>query len=334
MKRIAFSLAMVIAVALALTTTIAHAAKYGKSKWPIKIEYVSFVDRNHMLIKIYKENLEAIEKNSNGKLKFDYRGGPEAMNIFAQAPATIKGATDMVFTSPSFMSKIIKGADMLTLDEIPVSQHRKSGLYDYMNEIFNPVGLQFIQMYPREPGTSFYVLSKKPITKLDDFKGLSARGADWFDGVGPALGFSTVALRFHEEYTAMERGIIDFGRMTLDSMAKFRLFEVGKYLLDVPWATAPASWFMNIDKWNEIPADMQQLILDTLYDRADDMQAKTVAEVSRYREILLKNGVETTNLSTEDEKKFREVVEKAMYDYFSKGSPEISTKIYELTHKK
>lgn len=332
MKKILFSAVLVAFAATVLSTPIASAAKLGKSAWPIKIEYVTFVDRNHLTVKLYQETWKEIEKKSQGKLKFVYRGGPEAIKIFAQAMAVYKGATDMVLTTPSFMGKLVKGTDMLTLCKTPVSQHRKCGLYDYMNEVFNKKKMQFLQMYPRETGTAFVMLSKEKIQTLDDFKGKSVRGGDYMDAIAPLFGMSTVSMKHFEEYSGMERGVIDIGRMTIESMSKFRLYEVGKYLIKPAFASAPMSWFMNLDKWNEIPADLQEMILDTIYARADETQAKTQAVIDKMYEDMLANGVEVIEFQGKEREEYTQKIEKAMYDHFLQDNPEVSKRVYELTH--
>ena len=247
----------------------------------VTINYVTFVNRMHLYAKTFQQSFGIIEERSNGRIKFNYRGGPEAIKIFAQAMAVKKGATDMVFTTPSFSGKLVKGPLMLTLSQSPVAKHRETGLYAYLNEVYNPVGLQFIQMIPEAPGKTFRMLCKDKIEKSSDLKGKSLRGGDWMDAVAPAFGMKTVAIRFNEDYSGLERGIIDISRMTIGSMVVFKLHEVAKYLLSTSWGTAPASLLMNLKKWNSIPKDLQDLIINTMYELAPQTQANFEKEAQK-----------------------------------------------------
>ena len=92
----------------------------------VTINYVTFVNRMHLYARTFQQSFGIIEERSNGRIKFNYRGGPEAIKIFAQAMAVKKGATDMVFTTPSFTGKIVKGPLMLTLSKSPVAKHRET----------------------------------------------------------------------------------------------------------------------------------------------------------------------------------------------------------------
>ncbi|MGD9210960.1 MAG: TRAP transporter substrate-binding protein DctP [Desulfobacteraceae bacterium] len=325
MKKHLFTILFALAFVLIWTITPCVSAEK-----PIEVKFVTFVDRNHMTVKLFQENWREVEKRSQGKIKFTYQGGPEAIPIFSQAMAVYRGATDMVLTTPSFMGKLVKGASMLLLCDIPVEDHRKSGLHDYMNTVFNKVNMQYLQMVPCEVGESFVMLSKKKISSIEDFKGLSLRGGDFMDAVAPAMGMSTVSLKHFEEYSALERGVIDIGRMTIESMMKYKLYDVAKYMIQPNFGTAQISWFMNLKKWNSIPKDLQNLIIDTLYELAPETQAKTKRITDKMYDEMPANGVAKVELK--EKKLYQETIHKAMYDYFLKEDPKVARRIYELSH--
>lgn len=295
----------------------------------VTINYITFVRRNHYYVKTFKQNFKEIERRSNGRIKFRYRGGPESIKIFEQAMAVKKGATDMVLTTPSFTGKMVKGPEILTLSKSPVSEHRKTGLYAYMNDVYNPIGLKFIQVIPEPPGRVFRMMTKYEIKNSKQFTGNSLRGGDWMDAVAPALGMQTLAIRFGEDYAAMERGLITISRSTIVSMNAFKIHEVADYLIKTAWGSAPASWLMNLKKWNSIPQDLQDLILDTLYELAGPTQKLYEAEILVAEKKLLSEGVELVEL--EDEADFIKIAEERMYKYFTKDSPEVSKRIFELS---
>lgn len=331
MKKILSQLVVVCLVAL-LSVSVANAS-LGKSKWPIKISYITFVDRNHEMVKNIQEVFAEVEKRSQGKVKFDYKGGPESVKIFLQVMNVVQGSTDMVFTTPSFMGKFIKGADTLTMSEIPSSQMKNSGLYDYLNQILAKKNLHFLQMYPSAPGEAYVVLTKKPIASISDFNGLSCRGGDWMDGVAPKLGMSTVSMKHFEEYSGLEKGMIDIGRMTLDSMYSFRLHEVAKYLIEPSFGIRPASLFMNQRKWDSIPGDVQKVIEDTMYEMADGVAEKTTSALAEMKKKMVSEGMEVIQLEGEQKEQYVKAMHDGMFEYFSKDDPEVAKKIYELTRK-
>lgn len=295
----------------------------------ITINYITFLNKRHHWVKTYKDIFKEIEKRSNHQLVFRYRGGPESIKIFEQAMAVKKGATDMVLTSPSFTGRIVKGPVMMTLSKVPVSQHLEKGIYDFMNTLYNPTGLQFLQIAPEPTGVVFRIMSKEKITSTDQFRGKTLRGGDWMDAVAPKLGMQTIAMRFSEDYTAMERGLIDISRMTTGSLVQFRIYDVSKFLIKTGWGSAPASWIMNLKKWESIPGELQDLIIDTLYEKAEATQKHFQAEIKKAEKILVSKGVEIVEL--EDEERFLQITEKAMYDYFLKEDPVVAKKVFDIS---
>jgi TRAP-type C4-dicarboxylate transport system substrate-binding protein len=297
---------------------------------PITINYVTFVPRMHGISKVLLEDLQEIEKKSGGRLTFNYRGGPEAMKVPAQAMGVKTGAVDMAMTSPDFYGKMVKGMGALDLSLVPVAKHKESGLYDYLNSKFNPVGIQFLMMVPKEQGTMFHFYSKKSIEKVADFKGLSLAGTGIFDDIGPALGMTPVATEMAEQYTSMEKGVIDVCRGGLDSVMQFKFYEVAKYIINPPFGSAPASLFLNLDKWNSMPKDLQDLFVNSLYEMAPASEKKHKAIEEGALKAALGNGMKVIELKDKDE--FLKIVNDALYKRAAKDDPEIAKKVYELTH--
>ncbi|MCF8095317.1 MAG: TRAP transporter substrate-binding protein DctP [Desulfobacteraceae bacterium] len=321
-----FSISFITA---ALITPAAAAEK------PITIEYVSFVGQNHLMINISRATFDEIEKRSDGRLKFVYKGGPEAIAIFDQAMAVYRGATDMVLTTPSFMGKLVKGLDALSLSMISPAKYREAGLYDYINSLVNKkANMQYLRTFPRAPGTAFVFLSKKEVESPDDFKGMTIRGGDEMDIVAPKFGMKTAATQYHEEYSALERGILDMGRMTIESMVGFKLWEVGNYLIQPSFCTVPGSWFMNLDKWNSIPDDLQALIVDTLYERAPQDQKKADETIASMEQKMYEHGVKKVEFTGKEREEFLSKIYDGYYEYYMDDSPEVTEKIYEMTRKR
>jgi len=297
---------------------------------PITINYVTFVPRMHGIAKVLKADLDEIAEKSGGRLAFNYRGGPEAMKVPAQAMGVRTGAVDMACTSPDFYGKMVKGIEALDLSRIPVFKHREIGLYDYLNTKFNPVGIQFLMMVPKEQGTMFHFFTKKPVKKVADFKGMSLAGTGIFDEIGPALGMVPVATEMAEQYSAMEKGIIEVCRGGLDSVMAFKFYEVANYIIKPGFGSAPASLFLNLKKFNSMPKDLQDYLVDSLYTMAPASEKKHNAIIAGATKAALKNGMEIIELEDKDE--FLKIVYDALYKNAVKDDPETAKKIYELTH--
>ena len=155
-----------------------------------------------------------------------------------------------------------------------------------------------------------YFLSKNPIKTLEDAKGVRIRG---FPGETEqsltALGFSVVMMPAPEIYENLQKGVIDATLSAWSMTTGFRLNEVAKYVFDMQHGGTGFLIPMNLDKWNSLPADIQNQITsvsggtlgakfgDTVHDKyADECVAKvdelgiiytvpTPEEVARWREV-------------------------------------------------
>lgn len=300
---------------------------------PININYVTMFVRMHGISKVLQADLQEIEKRSNGRLKFTYRGGPEAIKVFDQAMAIRKGAVDMAMTSPHFYGKMVKGMEMLDLSETPVYRQRETGFYDFMNSKFNKVNLQFLIMTPKEQGTLYYLYTKKEIKSPADFKGLSMCGTSIFDAIAPALGMTPVTMLFTEQYSGLERGVIDVARAGLDSVMAFKLYEVADYIIAPGFGSAPACLFMNLQKFNSMPKDLQTFLVDNLYELAPQSEKKHIAMINGAFMAAKKKGMKVIEFQGADREYYLKTIHNAMYEYAAKDDPETAKKVYELTHK-
>lgn len=106
------------------------------------------------------------------------------------------------------------------------------------------------------------VFCNKPITGLDDLKGLKVRAsgrmtAKFLD----ALGAMGVNVAFSEVPGALQKGIVDCAVTGAGSGYSAGWWEVSTHLLPLPlggWDAVVVA--MNADKWNSLDRDMQDLI--------------------------------------------------------------------------
>jgi len=322
----------VIGVVFIVMAMVFPAIVYAEE--PININYVTFVPRMHGIAKILLADLKTIEAKSGGRLKFTYRGGPESMKVFAQAMGVKTGAIDMCITSPAFYGKLVKGMGIIFLSTTPVAMQRKTGAYDFIDQQYRKIGLKFLYMVPKEQGTMFHFYTKKLINKPADFKGLSLAGTGYFDAIGPALGMTPISMEMQEQYSALEKGMVDVIRGGLDSVLAFKFYEVAKYIINPGFGSAPASLFMNLKKWDSIPKDLQDLIVDSLYEMAPATEAKHTEIDEKAMKIALSKGMQVIEFQGADREWFLKAIRDAVYnDEMKSGAPEVSKKVYELTNK-
>jgi len=103
--------------------------------------------------------------------------------------------------------------------------------------------------------------SKKKVRNMNDLKGLKLRIMGAYPiKASKLLGISPLFLPMPGVYEAGEKGVLDGAALPWAAVATFNLHEVYPYWTDVDLWTAPFMIFMNKDKWNSLPKDIQDAI--------------------------------------------------------------------------
>jgi tripartite ATP-independent transporter DctP family solute receptor len=112
-------------------------------------------------------------------------------------------------------------------------------------------------------GDSTDFASKQPIRTLEDFKGkrLRALGELTAESI-KALGGSATFLGGGEVYMALQRGTVDGAISGATTFWERKYYEVTHYLTYSNYNFAMWAVVMNLKKWNELPPDIQNIILN------------------------------------------------------------------------
>lgn len=122
------------------------------------------------------------------------------------------------------------------------------------------------------PGNSLN--SNKPIAKLEDMAGLKASVAGKMVGEAvTAVGGTPITLISGELYNSMQRGMIQVMATSFLAVTTFKLEEVSKYHLDVPFGLTPAGFFMNKESFAKLPEKDQKAIDTTAGGRLSKIVA-------------------------------------------------------------
>lgn len=144
------------------------------------------------------------------------------------------------------------------------------------------------------PMNSYYPLCTKPVTTMEDFKGLKIRSFGAFQPpMWDALGAVGVNVLPPDIYEGLQRGLLDCGFFSSDLYKVTKLYEVAKHMSTAgigPVATWPI--WVNLEKWNEeYPDNVKALITEVSKEAQQrSLEAITAAE-GESLEYLKSQGV-------------------------------------------
>ena len=146
---------------------------------------------------------------------------------------------------------------------------------------------------------NYHVSCTKPIRTLDDFKGrkIRATGAT-YPVIVKAAGAVAVGFSHAELYDALMKGTVDGSFTDYDLMFRFKEAEITPYVTRLFIGSTPMlSTAMNLETWNNLSPDIQQVFLD-LRDEYPDKFAEFVSK--QFTEVsipsLTEQGIEIIDL--------------------------------------
>ena len=176
--------------------------------------------------------------------------------------------------------------------------------------------------------------SNKPITKMEDFKGLKFRTSGYWGEILSAAGASVMMLPAGEVYEALQRKVLDAGEFSIPSMDKdLAFYEIAEYLL-VPGIHQTSTILdlkVNKKAWNDLPDDLKEIVRVAAKATTLELLTRCISQDITALEFFKEKGVKIQYLDPEIQKSLAQktdelMVQKGENDPFFK-------KVYESQEK-
>jgi TRAP-type C4-dicarboxylate transport system substrate-binding protein len=329
MKR-AFYFSILLSVAFIVFNTSALQAKENA----IVLKGITAFPMNHLANDPVPIFIDKINKRANGRLKIEWIGGPEVIKSFDQAHALKAGTVDLILYYPfAYMKSLVPVAEAKALSELTPWEERKSGAFDLLSKILaEKANVKFLGSLHGYVGYSIY--SKKKIEKLEDFQGMKIRAQPLYVPLIKALGATPTSMPAPDIYTAMERGVVDGFIWPRVGMISWGLQEVAKYVVEPSFFRMGQATMMNLDKWNAIPADLQEMMMDEMQDMEYIGIMRNIM-LQEYEDNVRKSaGMEYVQLSPADAEKFKKLAYEKTWELVIKMAPQDGPELKRLFSKK
>lgn len=195
------------------------------------------------------------------------------------------------------------------------------GGYELMNELYEPYGVKFVG--GAATGLEAFV-SKVPLDGVDDLRGLKLRAPEGLvQSVFAAAGAAPVNLPGSEVYTALSKGVIDAADYTVFSTNHAQgLHEIAPHPVYPGFHSLPLlEVAMNLDEWNELPADIQAIFTVSVRDFANDISTQlAMADIDAVKEAREDPDITIHDWSAEERMKFRAIA-RTQWEKFAEESP-------------
>ena len=277
--------AMLLAAGASLITETAAAAEHN---W----RFSNLYSRGTAFGEVYESLATNIETLSEGRIKVQILYSGEGVGSAGLLGAVKSGLVTMgaPFQSmhagelPAGVVEIGLPGGTSDTDELYSLFHEK-GWDKVLEKAYGSQGMVWLEPYIQPP---VYVITKKPINSVADFKGMKIRAPGAYGKFLRNLGASPVSLAWSEIYTSLATGVIDgsIGSHMIDHRDGNHV-EVAQYMYKLPLAGAQVlPIVVNRNAWKKLPEELKAAVRKATEMHAADQlrlskkwEAEAVAEM-------------------------------------------------------
>jgi TRAP-type C4-dicarboxylate transport system substrate-binding protein len=251
--------------------------------------------------KNFERFIEKVNNDGKGILKINYIGGPRAVPPFEVGNAVRTRVVDIANVTGAYYTNLMPEADGFKLNGKPMSEQRKNGTWDYINQLHNhKLNSQYLaRQFHNVP---FHIYLNKRIEKID-FSGLKVRVTPVYRDIVEALAGTPVTTAPGEVYTALERGVVDGYGWPITGIFDLGWDKVTKFRMEPPFYSVEVNVLVNLDSWKGLN-DAQRKVLNDAALWLEGLDSEKVAVIKAERERQAAAGIQALDFGPAASKGF------------------------------
>lgn len=172
--------------------------------------------------------------------------------------------------------------------------------------------------------------NKRPLTKPDDFKGLTMRSFSSGDAdTLKALGAAPTVMSSAEMYMALQRGTVDGATTGMPAAVSRKVHEVQKFMTEANYTTAQFIVQANLKWWEKLPQDQRDAILKAGREAEEWIRGAIAQSEKDAEAVIRKAGMQIHQLTPEARPLFIKATEPVRQAFATK-SGELAKKLIDL----
>jgi len=227
---------------------------------PITLNYANFPPAPTFPCVQMERWKEEVEKRTGGKVAIKTFPGGTLLGAKNMMDGVIAGQADIGCLCMAYQPGrfLVTNATALPVG-FPDATVASLALWDlykkYKPEAFAKV--KALTMFTCAPAN---IYAKKPVKNLEDLKGLELRASGGVAQALKALGATPVGMPQSETPEALQKGVVQGAASSLETLMDFKYAEICKYVTIFNGPVYPFAVVMNMDKWNSLPKDVQDVM--------------------------------------------------------------------------
>ncbi len=215
---------------------------------------------------------EEVTRRTNGKVTFENHWGGTLGDPAEHIGLVDEGIVDLMVTYPWYTPSRLPLGNFDSIFPFGTTDYSllikaKRQMYEEFPEFEADWNRNNATYMWSGGGLAYCIISNEPITKCEDFEGLKMGSIGGYMGrflVVPGPAIVSTGGEAGGMYVMLERGVVDINSDPLNLIDCFKQYEVAKYL--IPTNHMNHAWWqmaMNLDKFNALPLEYQQILRET-----------------------------------------------------------------------
>jgi TRAP-type C4-dicarboxylate transport system substrate-binding protein len=281
----------------------------------------------------YWEFTRQVEKLSGGKIKVDWKGGPEIAPAFEMLSLVQRGVVDVLGSSAAYYTdKYMEGVFPEYFVGTPAVM-RNAGITKFFDDLSQKkTAVKLLGMTSGPVGIAIF--TKKPVKGIADFKGLKMRSTPTYLPMGQALGASMIRIPWADLYPALERGVVEGYFSPAIGTLQTKLYEQVCCMLKPYFWTVRTWMYINLDVWKKLTPEQQKVLKDSMVATEGWTPGFFKGFIAdEINTLVSKHGLKIVELKGDEAKRFRTMAYESSWKKYLPNSPEYGKQIREMARK-
>jgi TRAP-type C4-dicarboxylate transport system substrate-binding protein len=313
-KLILITLTLAVIITLALSNSPAFSADV------IKLKFSNFFPPPAPHSKICEEFIAEVEKRSGGRIKIQYFAGGSLLKASRMYEGVATGISDIGLAHVEYTPGRFPVTEACDLPLGYPSGWVANQVVNDFYRTFKPKEWDKVKILWMHASNPNVVISKKPVRKLEDMKGLTIRAPGRVGNTIKALGGTPAPNPIMEVYDGLSKGVLDGVNTPYETLRTFRFAEVAKYVT-TSWQVGNLYTFyvaMNKKSYEKLPPDLKE-IFDELSGEFKERMALMWNSIDfAGKNFAAEKGVEFIDLSATEVEKWKNATAPVIEDYVQK----------------
>lgn len=298
----------------------AESQQAEQPKQVIELNYSIFFPPSHIQCVKATEWAAEISKRTDGVVKINIYPAGQLTKAPQCYEGVVNGVSDL---GMSCFAYTMGRFPLLAGLDLPLGYpngHTASRVATEMAKKYSPAEISDVQvMYIHAHGPGI-LASKKPVSTLENMKGLKVRATGLSASIATALGANPVAMSQPDTYEALQKGVVEATLCPVETLKGWKQGEVIDSVTNSSVIGYTTSMFvvMNKAKWESLPDDIKQVFNEVNAEWVDKHgQAWDDADKEGY-EFIAELNKPVMELSPEEQAKWVAAVKPVIDAYIEK----------------